>query len=64
MPPADFAPVFSRLRAILAAHAATLIVTRDQPGDYYLSTTKLHPTNKQPLCFGMVRTGKTTSRFT
>ena len=52
------APVFAQLRKILAAHAAKLVVTRDQPGDYYLSTTKLHPANKQPLCFGMVRTGK------
>ena len=58
MPQADFASVFARLRAILAAHAATLVVTRDQPGDYYLSTKKFHPTNRQPLCFGMVRTGK------
>ena len=58
MPAADFAPVFARLKNIMAAHAATLVVTRDQPGDYYLSTTKPHPVNGQPLCFGMVRTGK------
>ena len=58
MPAADFAPVFARLKNIMAAHAATLVVTRDQPGDYCLSTTKPHPTNGQPLCFGMVRTGK------
>ena len=60
--PFDLAPVFARLRKILAdhsaAHAATLVVVRDQPGDYCLSTTKLHPKNNQPLCFGMVRTGK------
>ena len=54
----DFTPVFARLREILVAHAGTLVVVRDQPGDYYLNTAKLHPMNGQPLCFGMVRTGK------
>ena len=54
----NLTPVFGRLREILAAHAAKLVVVRDKPGDYYLATTKLHPTNQQPLCFGMVRTGK------
>ena len=56
--PPDLAPVFERLKKILATDAANLVVVRDEPGDYYLATTKLHPTNKQPLCFGMVRTGK------
>lgn len=55
---ADFAPVFARLKQILAAHAPPLLVARDTPSEYYLNTTKLHPTNEQPLCFGMVRTGK------
>jgi hypothetical protein len=58
MPSPDLAPVFARLKQIMAAHAAALVVVRDQPGDYYLATTKLHPKNQQPLCFGMVRTGK------
>lgn len=57
-PTPDFAPVFARLRAVLAAHVPPLVVVHDRPGDYYVNTTKLHPTNKQPLCFGMVHTGK------
>ena len=57
-PANNFTPVFTRLRKILAAHAGTLVVVRYQPGYYNLNTTKLHPMNGQPLCFGMVRTGK------
>ncbi len=56
--PAGFAPVFARLKKILAAHVPPLVVASDTPAAYYLNTTKLHPTNGQPLCFGMVRTGK------
>lgn len=58
MPTPNFAPVFARLRKILATHAASLVVEHDKPGCYCLATTKLHPKNKRPLCFAMVRTGK------
>ena len=57
-PTAGFAPVFARLKKILAAHVPPLVVASDTPVDYFLNTTRLHPTNGQPLCFGMVRIGK------
>jgi hypothetical protein len=55
---AGFTPVFARLKKILAAHTPPLVVARDTPAEYLVNTTRLHPTNGQPLCFGMVRTGK------
>ena len=55
---ADFALVFARLRKILAAHAARLVVVHDQPDHYCLNTTRVHPKNQQPLMFAAVRTGK------
>jgi hypothetical protein len=55
---ADFAPLFACLKKIFAAHAASLVVVHDTAGHYRLNTTKLHPANRQPLCFGFVHTGK------
>jgi hypothetical protein len=57
-PTPDFAPVFAALKKILSAHAAACVVVNDTPQCYYLNSTQLHPRNKQPLCFGSVRTGK------
>jgi hypothetical protein len=56
--PADFAATFAALRAILAAHAGTMVVVHDAPGNYYLNTTKPHPLNGRPLMFGAVKTMK------
>lgn len=52
-----FDQVFQRLRAIMSASAAGLIVVRDAPGDYYLDTPHLMK-NGNRLFFGAVRTGK------
>ena len=54
----DFAPVFAGLRKILTPYAKAMVVLHDTPDHYCLNTTKLHPTNKQPLMFAAVRTGK------
>jgi hypothetical protein len=54
----DFTPVFAALKKILAAHAASLVVACDEPGDYKVNSTKVNPRNKQPFCVGMVCTGK------
>lgn len=48
----DPAEVFAALRAILAKHAAALVVKHDVPGRYYLDTKMPHPKNKQPMFFG------------
>ncbi len=56
--PPDFKPVFAGLKKILTPYAKTMVVVHDTPDHYYLSTTKLHPTNRQPLMFAAVRTGK------
>lgn len=34
----DFAQVFDRLRSIMSSHAESMVVVRDEPGDYYLNT--------------------------
>ena len=54
----DFLPVFAGLRKILTHYAKSMVVVHDLPGNYYLNSTKLHPTNRQPLMFAAVRTGK------
>jgi hypothetical protein len=57
-PPADFAPVFSALRQILAAHASSCIVASDTPDHYLLNSRKPHPTNKRPMMVAAVCTEK------
>ena len=54
----DSAPVFAGLKKILAPYAKSMVVVHDTPENYYLNTTKLHPTNKQPMMFAAVRIGK------
>ena len=54
---ADFLPVFTRLREILALHAGSFTVTRDEPGEYCLETVMPRP-DKKPVCVGAVRIGK------
>jgi hypothetical protein len=53
----DFTPVFAGLRAILAEHAPKLKVMHDRPGYYYLDTYTIG-SNKKPIFFGGVKTGK------
>jgi hypothetical protein len=54
---ADFQPVFTALRSILAEFEPRLAVVHDEPDHYYLNTNVLGP-NKRPLMFGAVRIGK------
>jgi hypothetical protein len=59
--PADFAHVFSTLKAVLAVHAKRLSVKSDSPSDYTLVTKSpsSFPQHKgQPMYFGSVRLGK------
>lgn len=55
---ADFPTVFRKLRKILAAHKASLVVAMDEDDHYLLNTTKPHPTNGEAMMFGAVRIGK------
>ncbi len=54
----DFAPVFAGLKKILAPYAKRMVVVHDTPENYYLSSTKPHPTNRRPMMFAAVQTGK------
>ncbi len=54
----NFAPVFAGLREILVPYAKSMVVVHDVPGNYYLNSTKPHPTNGRPMMFAAVRTGK------
>src|SRR5688500_12179235 len=53
----NFAPLFDRLRKMLAVHAAEYTVARDQPGEYCLETSMPRP-DKRPVCVGAVRIEK------
>jgi hypothetical protein len=53
----EFGPIFTALRDILKTHARQLVVTTDEPKNYYLDTKNTGP-NKKPLFFGAVRQGK------
>lgn len=53
----DFAAVFAELKKILQAHASQLVVSADEPGNYYLNTSRIQK-NKQPLFFGAVQIKK------
>lgn len=56
------ASLFVALRKILQQHAASLVVVRDRPGDYYLDTKTKGP-NGKPLFFGAVRTNRSSTSF-
>ena len=59
--PSDFAPVFSRLKPILAQHAPKLRVKADTPSEYTVVTRSPSPFPQhkgQPMYFGSVRLGK------
>jgi len=56
--PPDLALAFAALKKILAPYARTTVVAEDTPENYCLNSTKLHPTNRQPLMFAAVRVGK------
>ncbi|MBC8328796.1 MAG: hypothetical protein H8E31_08620 [Planctomycetes bacterium] len=51
-PPADFDAAFGALKELLARHQRSLVVARDQPGDFLLVTRK--DFRGQPMCFGGV----------
>ncbi|HSB11512.1 MAG TPA: hypothetical protein VLM38_18635 [Blastocatellia bacterium] len=54
---ANFATVFSKLKAILEPYASKLVVSADTPGNYSLETRHIMK-NKKPLFFAGVRKGK------
>jgi hypothetical protein len=56
--PADFSSVFTALKKILAAHAASCVVASDTRDHYLLNSTKPHPMNGQAMMVAAVRTGK------
>lgn len=53
---AGFAETFAALKAILARHAAELVVAVDQADHYCLNTTKEY--RKRPMMFGAAKIGK------
>jgi hypothetical protein len=55
-PLTDFADVFAQLRPLLARHAASLVVTCDEPGDLQIQTSRVGPSGTA-LTFGALRTG-------
>ena len=59
---AQGAALFVALRKILRAHEASLVVARDQPGEYELATRALGA-NGKPLFFGGVRTSRSHTTF-
>ena len=56
------AALFVTLRKILQKHAASLVVARDEVGDYEL-TARTSGANGKPLFFGGVRTTRTHTAF-
>ena len=54
---ADFTKVFEELKSIFKPYAKKMDVAQDTDSHYMLNTRYLMR-NKQPLCFGGVRTGK------
>ena len=53
----DFAIVFAKLKSIFKPYAKKMAVAYDTDS-YYLLNTRHLMKNKQPLCFGGVRSGK------
>ena len=58
----DFEPVFLRLKQIFKPYARKMEVASDSPLCYLLNTKHIMK-NKQPLCFGGVRQGKSYVSF-
>ncbi len=56
------AALFMALRKLLRAHEASLVVARDEPGGYELTTRTAGP-NGKPVFFGGVRTTRTHTAF-
>src|SRR5438067_12632891 len=52
----EFQATFAALKAILKEYELGMVVQTDEPGHYYLNTSKLH--KKRPVLFGAVRIGK------
>ena len=57
MPQNNFDEIFAKLRAILKPYVRRMDVAFDTD-KYYLLNTRYVMKNKQPLCFGGVRSGK------
>lgn len=58
----DFKQVFEELKSILEPYAKKMDVAHDTDA-YYLLNTRHIMKNKQPLCFGAVRLGKSYVSF-
>lgn len=58
----EFTEIFRRLKAILQPYAKSMDVAQDTPSGYTLNTRHIMK-NKQPLCFGGVRLGKSYVSF-
>jgi hypothetical protein len=54
----EFDATFSALRAVLARHAGTLLVTVDKPGDYQVSSPTMKDRIGRPLSVAAVQTKK------
>src|SRR3954468_6646210 len=54
----DFRPVFAGLKQILVPYAKRMVVAQNTPENYLLNSTRPHPTNKRPMMFAAVQTGK------
>lgn len=50
----DFEELFAELRPMLARHGASLVVVRDEPGDFQVETTRSGPSGTRPW-FGAVQ---------
>ncbi len=57
--PAEFEPVYARLRTIMLAAARGLTIAKDQAGALEVRTPTLDPKTKQPGWFGTVTIKKT-----
>ncbi|HXI25289.1 MAG TPA: hypothetical protein VNG71_15605 [Pyrinomonadaceae bacterium] len=58
----EFKTVFAELKSIFKPYAKKMEIASDT-GTYYLLNTRYIMKNKQPLCFGGVRLGKTYVSF-
>jgi hypothetical protein len=58
----DFAEVFEQLKSIFKPYAKKMDIAHDTDTHYMLNT-RFIMRNKQPLCFGGVRTGKSYVSF-
>jgi hypothetical protein len=62
MPANNFDEVFNELKSIFKPYAQKLDVSHNT-GDHYMLNTRFIMRNKQPLCFGGVRKGKSYVSF-